>query len=71
VADKPNEQADATAVILVVGNGSTIKLWTDRWLNGCSIEMLARSLFACVPKRRANRRIVQDALTGDSWLEDI
>lgn len=61
----------ATAILSEVGNGANTKFWTDRWLNGCSIEMLAPRLFACVPKRRASRRTVQEALTNDKWLEDI
>jgi hypothetical protein len=28
-------------------------------------------LFGSVPKRRANKRSVQEALTNDRWLEDI
>lgn len=54
-----------------VGNGENTKFWTDRWLNGCSIEVLAPRLFASVPKRRANRRTVKEALSNNKWLEDI
>ena len=61
----------ATAVHSEVGNGANIKFWTDRWLDGRSIEMLAPNLFACVPRRRVNKRTVQEALTNDKWLEDI
>jgi hypothetical protein len=61
----------ATAIISVVGNGENTKFWTDRWLNGCSIEVLAPQLFACVPKTRANKRTVREALTNNKWFEDI
>jgi hypothetical protein len=61
----------STAVQSIVGNGASTKFWTDRWLNGCSIELLAPHLFACVPKRRARKRTVQEALTNNKWLEDI
>lgn len=32
---------------------------------------MAPHLFACVPKRKANKRIVQEALMNYKWLEDI
>ena len=61
----------AIAIHTEVGNGENTKFWTDRWLNGCSIEVLAPHLFACVPKRRANRRTVKEALSNNVWLGDI
>jgi len=61
----------ALAVTTVVGNGKNTKFWTDRWLNGSSIEQLAPHLFACVPKRRANKRTVSEALLDDNWVRDI
>ncbi|KAK8447087.1 hypothetical protein SEVIR_9G583775v4 [Setaria viridis] len=60
-----------SAVFTEVGNGANTKFWTDRWLNGCSIELLAPHLFASVPKRRAKRRAVQEALLDNQWLEDV
>jgi len=61
----------AAAVTMVVGNGANTKFWTDRWLNGCSIEFVAPHLFACLPKKRVNRRTVQETLTENAWLQDI
>jgi hypothetical protein len=61
----------ATAITAIVGNGENTKFWTDKWLNGYSIEVMAPHLFACVPKRRANKRTVQEAMTNNRWLEDI
>lgn len=44
----------------------------DTWLNGCSIEVLAPRLFACVPNERIdNKQTVQEALINNRWLEDI
>jgi hypothetical protein len=40
-------------------------------LQGKCIQELAPSLFGSVPKRRGNKRSVQEALTNDRWLEDI
>uniref|UniRef100_K3ZCK4 Uncharacterized protein n=1 Tax=Setaria italica TaxID=4555 RepID=K3ZCK4_SETIT len=61
----------ASAVTTEVGNGANTKFWTDRWLNGCSIEFLAPHLFASVPKRRVKRRTVQETLLNYYWLQDI
>jgi hypothetical protein len=58
----------ATAIQSEVGNGANTKFWTDKWLNGCSIKVLVPLLFACVPKRRASKRNVQEALTNNSGL---
>jgi len=59
------------ALTTTVGSGSQTKFWTDRWLNGKSIELLASHLFACVPKRRAKNRMVDDALRDNTWVHDI
>jgi hypothetical protein len=59
------------ALTTTVGSGSQTKFWTDRWLNGKSIELLAPHLFACVPKRRAKNRMVDDALRDNTWVHDI
>jgi hypothetical protein len=59
------------AVTSTIGNGAHTKFWTDKWLNGSSIELLAPQLFACVPKKKARRRMVREALVDNSWVQDI
>ena len=59
------------AVTTVVGNGANTKFWTDRWLQGSSIKLLAPNLFATVPKRRVKKRTVQEALMDNQWVQDI
>uniref|UniRef100_A0A0A9FF55 Uncharacterized protein n=1 Tax=Arundo donax TaxID=35708 RepID=A0A0A9FF55_ARUDO len=58
-------------VITEVCNGANTKFWTNQWLNGLSIKVLAPHLFACVTKQRANKRTVQEALEDSRWLQDI
>jgi len=48
------------SIHLKVGNGASTKFWTHGWLNGCSIKLLAPRLFACVRKKRASKRTIQD-----------
>lgn len=61
----------ALAVTSTVGNGAHTKFWTDKWLNASSIEFLAPHLFAHVPKRKARRGTVREALMENSWVQDI
>ena len=50
------------ALQTTIGSGSTTKFWTDRWINGNSIDDLAPTVFAAVPTRARNIRLVADAL---------
>lgn len=43
----------------------------DRWCQGQSFKDLAPNLAACVPKRFLKSRIVQEALAGSLWINDI
>lgn len=54
-----------------VGNGADTLFWIDRWINGRCIADLAPRLLAAVPKRRMQRRTVQEALTDRTWISDI
>ena len=61
----------AIAVTTTVGNGPSTLFWKDNWLDGKSIQVIALEVAAVVPKRRANKRTVLEALTNQRWLEDI
>jgi len=50
------------ALQTTIGSGSTTKFWTDRWIHGNSINDLAPTVFAAVPTRARNIRLVADAL---------
>jgi hypothetical protein len=54
-----------------LGNGATTFFWTDRWLSGHRIADLTPRLFRTIPKQRANRRTILDALSNHSWILDI
>jgi hypothetical protein len=54
-----------------VGNGASILFWRDNWLHGKNIEQLAPRLYAAVPKRFVNSRMVQEVLNQGSWMSDI
>ncbi|WVZ52340.1 hypothetical protein U9M48_003412 [Paspalum notatum var. saurae] len=55
----------------VVGNGESIKFWTDRWLDGRSIVDLVPSLLSAVPRRAVQRRTMAQALQNQFWVSDI
>jgi len=59
------------AVVSEIGNGTSALFWTDTWLHGQCIADLVPRLFSLVPKRRANKRTVQEALTNYCWVSDI
>ena len=59
------------ALQTTIGSGSTTKFWTDKWINGNSINDLAPTVFAAVPTRARNIRLVADALVDHRWAHDI
>ena len=60
----------SAAISSEVGNGKNTLFWTDKWLHGQSLEMLAPLLFNSVSSR-AKKRTVYDALTDGRWVADI
>ena len=59
------------ATITIVGNGEKILFWTDRWLDGHTLDEIAPNLFNTVPKRLTKRRTVAQALQNNRWVGDI
>ena len=53
------------AIITEVGDGANTLFWKDKWLAGRSIQDSAPNLYSLVPKRKANRRKVVDALVDE------
>jgi hypothetical protein len=58
------------ATIFSLGNGESTFFWTDRWIQGSSIQVLAPAVFAAVSTRK-RRATVADALHQDAWIRHI
>lgn len=43
------------ATVIALGNGESTFFWTNRWLNGSSMQTLTPSLFAAVRARKKKR----------------
>lgn len=50
------------SIEIMVGDGNDTCFWTDQWLNGSSILLLAPDLCQTVGKRVLKRRTVREAL---------
>lgn len=53
-----------------VGDGTTTLFWTDNWIRGSSIRVLAPTISAAVPRRRRCTTVV-DALNERAWVRQI
>lgn len=58
------------ATVFNLGNGESTHFWTDRWLNGASIEELAPTVFTTVSARK-RKALVADAMTNNEWVRHI
>jgi hypothetical protein len=54
-----------------IDDGSRMRFWTDKWLDGRSISQLAPSLSRAVPKGTRKSRLVRDAISQASWIQDF
>lgn len=59
------------AVVTTVGNGTSTKFWTDRWLQCKYLVEWAPNLFSVIPKKFVQRRTVSQALSNRRWVTDI
>ena len=41
----------AISVVTIVGNGENTLFWSDRWLHGQKLEILAPNVLKCVPPK--------------------
>jgi hypothetical protein len=53
-----------------IGNGLNTLFWMDKWLHGHSIQELAPTVFASIPKV-TKRRLVKDVLHNSNWVQDV
>ena len=53
-----------------MGSKESTLFWSDNWIDGKSIQVLAPALFGAVSGRR-RRVLVRDALPGHAWVRHI
>ena len=58
------------ATVFRLGNGRSTFFWTDRWLNGSSVQMLAPTVFRSVNARK-KKSTVEEALQNFAWVRHI
>ena len=58
------------ATLFILGNGESIFFWTDRWLQGESVQSIAPAVFAAVRPRK-RRATVAEALPNLAWVRHI
>lgn len=58
------------ATVFSLGNGESTFFWTDRWLNGSSIETLAPMVFAAICARK-KRATMAKAIVDNAWVRHI
>ncbi|GJN04013.1 hypothetical protein PR202_ga21519 [Eleusine coracana subsp. coracana] len=59
------------SVIVIVGDGSSTLFWSDRWIHEKAITEVAPAIMPFVRRRGWRRRMVREALEGNSWTKDI
>jgi hypothetical protein len=59
-----------TCIKFEIGNGAKTRFWTDRWLDGRSIEQMAPNLMALI-RPGARELSVATAQTNDRWVSEI
>jgi hypothetical protein len=60
----------SASVSVEIGDGSSVRFWTDAWLPEGAICVFAPNSFAAVGRRRLLRS-VKDTLTDRRWVRDI
>jgi hypothetical protein len=61
----------AILVVTTVGNGRNTLFWTDHWLHGHYLEILAPNVYNYVPLKLRRTRTVFEAMQDHTWVTDI
>lgn len=59
------------AMITNVGDGNGTLFWTENWLHGSSLTIIAPHIVSLVSKQIRNKRTVREALQDYQWTQDI
>jgi hypothetical protein len=59
------------SVFSLVRDDKSTNFWTNRWLQGKTIQDLAWTLHVAVPKSIAKKRTVKEDLEDLKWVDDI
>jgi hypothetical protein len=54
-----------------LGNGNRCFFWTDRWINGPTVEDITPEVFNYVPPIIMERRAIAEAMISAVWIKDI
>jgi hypothetical protein len=54
-----------------VGNGTWVLFWSDRLLDGASIDQLTADVVTTVSRRALKTRSIADTLQDNQWIRDI
>jgi hypothetical protein len=70
IAERKVRSMFSVSITIEVGDGSSMRFWTDAWLLDGVISTFAPNLFRAVGRRRLGRT-VKDALSNRRWVCDI
>jgi hypothetical protein len=60
-----------SSVVSMIGNGANTLFWSDRWLNGKTVQDLAPEVICMVGSRTITSRTVAQVLANWQWVSDI
>lgn len=68
--DKVQAMFDAS-IQIILGDGRRVKFWSDRWLNGFSVQDIVPDLCQAVSTNTRRNRTTQQAMQQNQWIRDI
>jgi len=69
--DRKVEAMFQASITIEVGDGSTMLIWMDKWIDGQRIDQFAPCLVQAVRPAVKKRQTVRDALENRNWIRDI
>lgn len=71
MANGKEAEVEAVDTRLTVGDGKNCFFWTDKWIEGQSVEDFAPDIYQIISPIIRARRMVAEALTNGAWIKDI